>query len=164
MTVLPFRLKDKWFGLELDHIRGIESSGKIALMPNAQAPLAGLMQKNGKIFPIWNLFPLVQGKADLIKTCDYCIEIDNHQKTIFLPVHEVKAATAINRSWVFAPIYELKIHRCLTAKDVELIDMPSVEEIDDSKHFPTETPRHLFSLEEIFPQSDLPNDLDSLDS
>lgn len=150
IMVLPFRLRSTWFGMELDKVLGVEICGKISLMPNAKAPLVGLMQKEGKILPVWSLNILVQGHANEIKTYSHYIELQINEKITALPVEEVLSVVNIENGWVASPIYGLKIHRSLDKKTPSKNEI--VQEIKNTSTFYHETNISQFPIEEISPK------------
>ncbi|MGL5956687.1 MAG: hypothetical protein ACRC0X_08880 [Brevinema sp.] len=145
MLIVPFRLHNTWLGLDIEVVKGVESCGKMSLMPNVQVPLTGLMQKNGRILPIWSLFPMVNGKRDDVKQCVYYIETIIQHKSIALPAHEIlPVATAIN-SWVPIFKYGLKLYRSLDKKSPTYVHSVQEESSPREEHSTKG-----FRLEEIY--------------
>jgi len=145
--IVPFRLNNTWLGLELDLIKKVDSCGKMSIMPNTEAPLAGLMQKNGKIFPIWSLFNLVGGKNSDINKCLLHIEIEINDKTVMIPVDEILSVTQKGTGWVPTVKHGLQIFRSLDKKAPQSID--DVEEIQTKHPFQDEIPGSDFEIEEL---------------
>jgi len=151
IMVLPFRLKNIWFGIELEEVIGVEICGKTTLIPNAKAPLIGLMQKSGKILPIWSLQVLIKESSNKIKEFSRYIELNINNKIIALPVEEIRAVIPIGNGWVANTIYGLKIHRYL---DKNLpIKLETVQEIRNTSIFCTDTYISQFPIEKITPFS-----------
>ncbi len=142
--IVPFRLHNTWLGLDIGCVKGVESCGKISFMPNSIPPLVGLMQKNGKIMPIWSLFPMVHGKDAAIKHCAYFIEVEVQNKIVVIPVHEVLSVTTVVNSWVPMFKYGIKMYRSLDKK------APTNDNNDIQVLKPQETPIKGFQLEEIY--------------
>lgn len=143
--IVPFRLHNTWLGIDIEYVRGIESCGKMSLIPNTQDPIIGLMQKNGQIYTIWSLFPMVNGKKEDVTQCAYFIEIMLKGKLIAIPAHEILPVSNVLNSWVPVLKYGLKIFRALDKKSPKSI--PVVQEIQET------TPQfseHGFHLEEIY--------------
>ena len=145
--IVPFRLNSTWLGLELKAVKKVDSCGKISTIPNIEAPLAGLMQKNGKIFPIWSLFNLVGGKISDVNKCLLHIEIEVDGKAIMIPVNEILSVTQKGTGWIPTVKYGLQIFRSLDKKAPQYID--DVEEIDMDHPFQDETPDSYFNIEEL---------------
>ena len=146
-TIVPFRLNNTWLGLELKAVKKVDSCGKISIIPNTEAPLAGLMQKNGKIFPIWSLFNLVGGKNTDVNKCLLHIEIEVDGKPIMIPVDEILPVTQKGTGWIPTVKYGLQIFRSLDKKAPQYID--DVEEIRMDHPFQDETPGSYFEIEEL---------------
>ncbi len=140
--IVPFRLNNTWLGIDIEYVKGVESCGKISFMPNSIPPLVGLMQKNGKIFPIWSFFPM--GKDTDIKNCAYFIEVQVQNKSVVIPVHEVLSVTTVVNSWVPMFKYGIKMYRSLD-KNPPTLNNNDIQEIK-----PQETPIKGFQLEEIY--------------
>ena len=145
--IVPFRLNNTWLGLELKAVKKVDSCGSISVMPNTEAPLAGLMQKNGKIFPVWSLFNLVGGKNSDINKCLLYIEIEVKDKMVIIPVDEVLSVTQKGTGWIPTVKYGLQIFRYLDKKAPQSID--DVEEIQMEYPFQDETPGSYFEIEEL---------------
>lgn len=148
--IVPFRLNNTWLGLELKAVKKVDSCGKISTIPTIptiEVPLAGLMQKNGKIFPIWSLFNLVGGKTSDVNKCLLHIEIEVDGKTIMIPVDEILPVTQKGTGWIPIVKYGLQIFRSLDKKAPQYID--DVEEIKMDHPFQDETPGSYFNLEEL---------------
>ncbi len=142
--IVPFRLHNTWLGLDIRAVKGVESCGKISIMPNSQPPLVGLMQKNGKILPIWSFFPMVNGKDEDIQRCAYFIEVEIQNKLVVIPAHEVLSVTTVINSWVPMFKYGLKMYRSLDKKP----PIYNNHHVQDMR--PQETPSKGFQLEEIY--------------
>ena len=145
--IVPFRLNNTWLGLELKAVKKVDSCGSISVMPNTEAPLAGLMQKNGKIFPVWSLFNFVGGKNSDINKCLLYIEIEVKDKMVIIPVDEVLSVTQKGTGWIPTVKYGLQIFRYLDKKAPQSID--DVEEIQMEHPFQDETPGSYFEIEEL---------------
>ncbi|MGL4676263.1 MAG: chemotaxis protein CheW [Brevinema sp.] len=145
MLIVPFRLHNTWLGLDLELVKVIASCGKMSLMPHVPAPVVGLMQKNGKILPIWSLFPMVNGKRDDVKQCIYYIETIVQKQSVALPAHEILPVVTVVNSWVPIFKYGLKLYRSLDKKT------PSyVHDVQENISLREETPTEGFRLEEIY--------------
>ncbi len=145
--ILPFRLNNTWFGLELDLIKNVDSCGNISMMPNMQAPLIGLIQKHGTIFPVWSLFHLVGGKSSDVETCLLHIEIKIKDKITIIPVHEVLPVTQKVTGWIPMVKYGLHMFRFLDKKAPQSIN--DIQEIPVEHIFQYETPISNFQVEEL---------------
>lgn len=112
-VIIPFLIGDTWFGLSLDNVKGVESCGKIALIPNAKKPLIGLMHKNGKIIPVWSIVPaLIDLNSDVQKRLYYLDLIINGEQAV-LPVDSVQSVTSISQGWVSGDVFGMKLYRSL---------------------------------------------------
>ncbi|MGL4367062.1 MAG: chemotaxis protein CheW [Brevinemataceae bacterium] len=148
MTILPFCLQDVWFGMDLQFVKGVHAAGKITVVPNSRLPLAGLMQKNGKILPVWSLFHLVNGSINDLKHCSYYIELFKDEKTVALPVEKVLSVLTVSSGWIEVPMFGLTIYRCLAKKPhVESDDIVEKTETFSDEEFNIKN--NDFSIEEI---------------
>ncbi|MGL4563261.1 MAG: chemotaxis protein CheW [Brevinema sp.] len=149
--IIPFMIGDTWFGLTLDYVKGIEATGKIALIPNAEKPLVGLMHKNNKIIPVWSITPTITNNQSNIFHRPYYIEllIDNQQ--LALPVDMVKSVTEISQGWVSSKAFGLTLYRSL-AKNPDLDPENIVTEVnkeESSQSFYKDTSVESFYIEDI---------------
>ncbi|MGL4388159.1 MAG: chemotaxis protein CheW [Brevinema sp.] len=148
-VVIPFMVGEGWFGLTLDFVKGIESTGSISLIPNSQKPLVGLMHKNNKIIPVWSITPAILDRQSEIQHRRYYIDllIDNQQ--IAIPVDVVKTVTEVAEGWIPSEIAGLTIYRSL-GKNPSLETQKLVKEIKipESKFY-KDTELSSFSLEDI---------------
>ena len=145
--IVPFRLNNTWLGLELNTVKKVDSCGNISIIPNTEAPLTGLMQKSGQIFPVWSLFNIVGGKNTDINKCLLYIEIEVKGKIVIIPVDEILSVTQKGTGWVPTVKYGLQIFRFLDKKAPQSID--DVEEIETDHPFQDETPDSFFNIEEL---------------
>lgn len=146
--ILPFRLNETWFGMDLDKVREVDSCGKISLMPNAHIPLAGLMQKNGQIISVWSLYSLVQSSSENVHKCDLCIQVCINEKKIAIPVEEIISVIPVSTGWIPSFKYGLKIYRSLDKKTPQTEQLVQVEK-ERKSLFYQDTPISGFTVEEI---------------
>jgi hypothetical protein len=146
-TILPFRLNNSWFGMDLEKVKGVEICGKISLMPNAELPLAGLMQKFGTIYPIWSLYALVQEKPTKLHESPCYMELLIKEKSILIPVDEILSVTTVSHGWVPSFKYGLKIYRSLDKKKPQHTE--KVDETPIKQRFDSDTNISGYNIEEI---------------
>ncbi len=138
MLIVPFRLQNAWMGLDIDSVKGVEACGQISLLPNIQSPNVGLMQKNGKILPVWSLFTMVNGKKEDVLDCIYFIEVNVQNKSVAIPVDEVLSVVTAVNSWVPVFKYGIKMYRSLDKKapqNTESVQSISTESAVQEKDF-----------------------------
>lgn len=97
--ILPFRLSQLLFAVDLDRVKEVGSGGKISLIPHASLPLVGLMQKMGEIFPVWSLSSFLKEKKKDIAEQTVFIKILVNGELIVIPVDEALSARSIDDKW-----------------------------------------------------------------
>ncbi len=108
MLIVPFRIKNTWYGFDINNVKAVETCGKISLV----SATSGLMQKNGKILPIMSLYP---DKNDILHCLCY-IEITHQDKSIAVPADEILPVAEIFSHWVPAFKNGIKMYRSLDKK------------------------------------------------
>lgn len=143
--IVPFRLHNTWLGLDIECVRGIDSCGKMSFMPNVQDPIIGLMQKKGRIYPIWSLFPMVNGKKEEVQHCSYFIEAMIQGKLVAIPAHEILAVSTVFNSWIPIFKYGLRMYRSLDKKSPQ-----STNNVQEVREKTSQFSDNGFNLEEIY--------------
>ncbi|MGL4394354.1 MAG: chemotaxis protein CheW [Brevinema sp.] len=149
-VIVPFMVGDSWFGLPLDHVKGIESCGDISLIPNSQKPLVGLMHKHNNILPVWSVTPTVLDYQSPIQSRMYYIDVTYQDHQIAIPVDQVQSVTEVTHGWVGSDIAGLTVYKSL-AKSLSIEveeNTPEIKKIS-SVAFLKDANLSAFSMEEI---------------